>query len=139
MGTNAIRHADFARRLNAACDRAGVPPLNRGRLKWLSDRLPISMESARRWIAGETQPRGPSLQKLAEALGVEPGWLYAGTSRALRDDPAVFDHAEAPAPPEDRGERILERIRQRLGGTVTVMPGVDLTEPTGELWDADRD
>jgi|GEM_PF-750796 len=25
-----------------------------------------------------------------------------------------------------------------MRGTVTVAPGVDLTEPTGELWDAER-
>ncbi len=31
----------------------------------------------------------------------------------------------------------LERIRARLGGTVTVALGVDLTDPTGEVWDAE--
>lgn len=34
---------------------------------------------------------------------------------------------------------ILERIRARLGGTVTIPPGVDLTEPTGEVWGAERE
>jgi hypothetical protein len=34
---------------------------------------------------------------------------------------------------------ILERIRARLGGTVTIPPGVDVTEPTGEVWDAERE
>lgn len=33
---------------------------------------------------------------------------------------------------------VLERIRARLGGTVTVMPGVDLTAPMDEVWDADQ-
>ena len=33
---------------------------------------------------------------------------------------------------EEPGPGLLERIRARLGGTVTVMPGVDLTEP---LWE----
>ncbi|MFC0634247.1 DUF7662 domain-containing protein [Brevundimonas balnearis] len=31
----------------------------------------------------------------------------------------------------------LERIRARLSGTVTIAPGVDLTDPTGEVWDAE--
>lgn len=31
----------------------------------------------------------------------------------------------------------LERIRARLGGTVTIAEGVDLTDPTGEVWDAE--
>lgn len=43
--------------------------------------------------------------------------------------------AVAPAP---SGRQILDRIRSTLGGTVTVAPGVDLTAPTGEEWDADR-
>ena len=33
---------------------------------------------------------------------------------------------------------LLERIRARLGGTVTVAPGVDLTAPVSEMWDAER-
>lgn len=36
------------------------------------------------------------------------------------------------------GPGILDRIRAALGGTVTVMPGVDITAPTGEVWDAER-
>ena len=33
---------------------------------------------------------------------------------------------------------LLERIRARLGGMVTVSPGVDLTAPVSDLWDAER-
>jgi hypothetical protein len=33
---------------------------------------------------------------------------------------------------------LLERIRARLGGMVTVAPGVDLTAPVSDLWDAER-
>lgn len=32
----------------------------------------------------------------------------------------------------------LDRIRAQLGGTVTIPEGVDITAPTGEVWDADR-
>lgn len=32
----------------------------------------------------------------------------------------------------------LDRIRARLGGTVTIPEGVDITAPTGEVWDAER-
>jgi hypothetical protein len=32
----------------------------------------------------------------------------------------------------------LDRVRARLGGTVTIPEGVDITAPTGEVWDADR-
>ncbi len=33
---------------------------------------------------------------------------------------------------------VLERLRAALGGTVHIAEGVDLTQPTGEVWDADR-
>jgi hypothetical protein len=33
---------------------------------------------------------------------------------------------------------LLERIRARLGGMVTVSPGVDLTAPVSDIWDAER-
>ncbi len=39
-----------------------------------------------------------------------------------------------PAP----GPGLLERVQVRLGGTVTIPDGVDLTAPTGEIWDAER-
>lgn len=33
---------------------------------------------------------------------------------------------------------LVERIRLRLAGTVTIPEGVDIMEPTGEIWDAER-
>lgn len=73
-------------------------------------------------------------------------WLAAGY-RTERVDMAarrlVFrrtsrapDHS-APAP-TSRGAGVLERLRAKLVGTVTIPPGVDITAPTGEDWDADR-
>ena len=38
----------------------------------------------------------------------------------------------------DRRGSILDAVRARLGGTVTVPEGVDLTAPSGEVWDAER-
>ena len=35
------------------------------------------------------------------------------------------------------GGGLLGRIRAQLGGTVKVAPGVDLTAPAGEAWDAE--
>ncbi len=32
---------------------------------------------------------------------------------------------------------VLDRLRATLAGTVQVAPGVDLTAPTGEVWDAE--
>ena len=32
---------------------------------------------------------------------------------------------------------VVERLQAALGGTVRLAPGVDLTEPSGDAWDAD--
>lgn len=61
-------------------------------------------------------------------------WLDAGykTERVdMGGQKLVFRRAEAQAE-----EGIIARLQRRLGGTVTVPEGVDLTEPTGEIWDA---
>ncbi|MCF8504720.1 MAG: hypothetical protein K9G59_07380 [Caulobacter sp.] len=43
----------------------------------------------------------------------------------------------APAAPLREGT-LLERIRASLGGMVTVAPGVDLSAPVSDIWDAER-
>ena len=37
-----------------------------------------------------------------------------------------------------RSQGFLERIRVKMAGTVTIPEGVDICEPTGEIWDAER-
>jgi len=37
-----------------------------------------------------------------------------------------------------RAPGLISRVRAALAGTVWVAPGVDLTEPTGELWRAEE-
>ncbi|WP_339932231.1 hypothetical protein [uncultured Brevundimonas sp.] len=74
-------------------------------------------------------------------------WLAAGyvTERVdMGSRRLVFrksDTAPAAANAEPRPARslgFLDRIRAELGGTVTIPEGVDITAPTGEIWDADR-
>lgn len=74
-------------------------------------------------------------------------WLAAGyvTERVdMAGRRLVFRRDRDAAVPEGNSSAgakgdpgFLERIRARLGGTVTIAPGVDLTEPTGEVWDAE--
>ncbi len=72
-------------------------------------------------------------------------WLAAGcqTERVdISGERLVFrrvtDRAStAPEPPRLTGT-ILDRIRAKLGGTVTLSPGVDLAAPVSDLWDAER-
>lgn len=141
----AALRAAFKARLLEACDSAGVPDLHQGRLRWIRDEMgrrfnePVTLEGVRKWLSGEAFPRHGKLTMLASILGVEPGWLSSGSPAIAMEEKATpFRHAARP-PENDRGRFILDRIRERLGGTVTIMPGVDLTEPTGEIWDAERD
>ena len=76
---------------------------------------------------------------LATVLGVEPGGLSSALDvGGVAEKGAPFQHDPEPVE-QDRGRFILDRIREKLGGSVTVMPGVDLTDPTGEVWAAERD
>ncbi len=65
-------------------------------------------------------------------------WLEAGFTTE-RVDPAaqklVFKRARKDAPPKGW----LMRLREEMAGSVTVEPGWDLTNPTGEVWDAERE
>ena len=49
---------------------------------------------------------------------------------------AAAGSAEGPRPGVPR-PGVVERLRARLGGTVRVAQGVDLAQPTGEIWNAD--
>jgi hypothetical protein len=75
-------------------------------------------------------------------------WLDAGYRTERVDIPGeklVFRRASAgktsfkPASHTsgDRVDNVVERLQRALAGTVTLAPGVDLTEPIGEIWDAE--
>ena len=66
-------------------------------------------------------------------------WLAAGYKTEQVDTFAqrlVFRRAEEPKS-ERADARWLTKLQAALGGTVQVSPGYDLTEPTGEIWDAE--
>lgn len=70
-------------------------------------------------------------------------WLAAGyvTERVdMGSRRLVFRLAQDKGPASGAGKGdpgFLDRIRARLGGTVTIADGVDLTDPMGEVWDAE--
>lgn len=79
------RSPQFASRLQQACDNhERCPPLHKGRLTWLRDGLvkkglPVTIESVRKWLAGDGRPRQHRSEELAHLLGVDATWLYMGT------------------------------------------------------------
>ncbi len=72
-------------------------------------------------------------------------WLDAGYKTERVDMAArrlTFIRAAKQTPPlvapSHEPEGMLARLRRRLAGSVTIPAGVDLTAPTGEVWDAER-
>ena len=71
-------------------------------------------------------------------------WLAAGFRSAGVDvggERLVFRRepdakTRGPAAETGEPENFLQRLRARLGGAVRIAPGVDITAPTGERWDA---
>jgi len=71
-------------------------------------------------------------------------WLAAGyrTERLdIEGRKIVFRRASNATPASKRGTSgrsgdVVERLQAALGGTVRIAQGVDLAEPTGEVWDA---
>jgi transcriptional regulator with XRE-family HTH domain len=84
------RAAEFAKRLNTACDTNPlVPALNFGRLTWMKAELAkrfgeeVSVETVRKWFAGESKPRADKLKLIAAMLEVDEAWLSLGISPDL--------------------------------------------------------
>jgi hypothetical protein len=70
---------------------------------------------------------------LSGAVDLAGERLVFARSKAVRMPGLNEADVEAPRP------GLVERLRARLGGTVWIAPGVDLTAPTGEVWNAERD
>lgn len=79
-----IVHPQFAQRATSAADaNPKVPPMNHGRLGWIVARLAedghqATIETVRKWLAGETIPRQKKMASFAKILGVDESWLALG-------------------------------------------------------------
>ena len=68
-------------------------------------------------------------------------WLKAGFQTERVDigrGKLVFRRVKTRTRPGQTGEGVLDRIRRTMAGTVTIAPGVDVTAPAGEIWNAER-
>jgi len=97
----------------------------------IGNRLPPAARAHRAWWSNN-----PSNNVMTKS------WLAAGfvSERVdLAGERLVFRRSSgtpsSPAGTDAPSPGLLERIRARLGGTVTVAPGVDLMEP---LWEAEE-
>lgn len=79
----------FARRLGEALASAGVPD-NQARRGWVSRKFGVSVESARKWLVGESMPDTARIEGIAGELGVSAHWLLMG-GEPLKDSSGVRD------------------------------------------------
>ena len=102
---------NFSERLNKAYDSLdGAPPAGR-RASWLSRELArqegrrvVSIESARKWLAGESMPDQPHMAMLARHARVNVDELHTGrASRAGGATPS----ADSPEPALEQRHRAL--------------------------------
>ena len=115
-----VRDAEFARRLDQACDSFAQVPSGHGRLTWVQRELEnrmdlsVSLETVRKWFAGEAKPRQEKLPKIAEMLQVDVAWLSLGVDpdMQIRGRPMRNPLADGPA-------RIVAGLIQMDGGQVT--------------------
>ena len=81
-----VRHAEFAARLEVACEGNPHCPTDqyRGKQKWIYDNLKarfnisISPEACRKWFMGIAKPSPKKLSALAQLLEVDEAWLSLG-------------------------------------------------------------
>lgn len=82
-----IRDPEFAARLEQACEQhPDTPAKNAGRLQWMKHELErrydvrVSLESVRKWFAGESRPKADKIRAIAQLLGVDDKWLRDGVA-----------------------------------------------------------
>lgn len=100
-------------------------------------RLPAAADTHRAWWSNN--PSNNVMTKAWLAAGYVTERVDMGSRRLVfrKSNATTEPGAVAPTARPKGDPDFLERIRARLGGTVMIMPGVDLTEPTGEVWDAE--
>ncbi len=72
----------------------------------------------------------------SQKVDLQTGRLVFKRRRPGPPSPAGVEEPAA-APPKPPGPGFVERLQARLGGTVWIAPGVDLTAPTDEIWNAE--
>jgi len=77
---------NFHKRLAEACAASDdIPDHGKGQQTYLAERLGVSQEAVRKWLAGETTPRSNMAQRLSKILNVKHSWLMLGTTHGEID------------------------------------------------------
>mgnify|MGYP001556937758 CR=1 FL=1 len=96
--------------------------------------LPPAARRHRAWWSNN--PDNSVITRAWRAAGFRASQVdMTGETLVFRRDPDAV--GATPAPRRGPQAEVLDRIRARLAGTVRTPYGVDLTEPTGDVWDAE--
>lgn len=119
--------------------REAVVPLSFEQIEQiLGASLPASARKHAAWWSNNSTNHVNAEAWLAAGYRAERIDLEAGRLSFRRAAAPALGMEEATASiVDDRELDLLERIRLRLGGTVKTTDGVDLTAPTGEIWNAE--
>lgn len=114
-----IVHPEFAKRMLLACDgNPNVPLPNHGRLGWFVTEIdrrfgaPLTIETVRKWFAGETIPRTKMMGYLAAVLEVDHAWLAVGTTSQVSEKQKKVRNAVA-----DGAVNLVAGLIQICGGS----------------------
>ncbi len=120
-----------------AAQRAREVPMSFGEIeRVLGFRLPEKASGIRAWWSNNASNN--VMTKAWLAAGYMTERVDLGSRRLVfrKSAPAAAPVGTPSIPARSIG--FLDRIRAELGGSVTIPEGVDITAPTGEVWDADR-
>lgn len=113
-----VAHPDFAQRMQIACDgNPNVPLPNYGRLGWFSSEFErrfgakVTIETVRKWFAGETIPRPKMMGYLAAVLEVDHAWLAVGSTSQIAEKEKKVRNASA-----DGAVNLVAGLIQICGG-----------------------
>jgi|WetSurMetagenome_2_1015567.scaffolds.fasta_scaffold66442_3 hypothetical protein len=102
-----------------------LPPASRAHRAWWSNNASNSVMT-KAWLAAGY---------VSEQVDMAGERLTFRKATAVGPKPGVTESAAPPYLATSGG--LIDRLQAALGGTVRVAEGVDLTVPTGEVWDAE--
>lgn len=116
----------FRDRLTEAMDDLRLP--KRGRPKWVSVKLKITVPAAQKYFEGTAQPKASRWDALARALNVSVAWLRDGVGpKERRVDPllSVLIGVWVKLPDDGRNDVLwyARQVLERLGEDPPLSPG----------------
>lgn len=91
-----MKISGFAERLNAALDKEGFPPKQRGRIQRLAELMGLTHRGASKWLSGETCPPAKKIASIADKLNIREDWLCTGQDEMV--DAEKLQHSQVIPP-----------------------------------------